>query len=588
MALPGISFEVARVAPPPLGIRTDRVALIALTERGPVETPTLVAGPDAFVATFGCPLPGTLGALAAHQAFENGAEELVVTRFVPTIGASTATGELPLTSGSVLPLRLREPGAFGDRVSLLADVRRLEARAGIQISPGQLDLSSTSEWDIGRLALVHGTTGDHWVRVDAVTRTVAQVSPTMPPGGGAVVVELFDPVFDLRIREPGRPDRTVTGLDLREAAEVRSRLASTLLELDTTSPTLPTGIPVPGSVALFSGGDDGLDAPLPSDPSHLDALADSFLACLDALALSDLPDIVIAPDLWSRIWRTKGVERLALDPARATRLADAMVRHAARARDRVVVLDPPLTGSSGLDPVSVDELEAWRLTRESSLAAARDFAALPYPWLRVESEVTYRGDATLRVPPSAAVAGRMAQVSRERGPWVSAGDDGLAAVLGPERPVGLVAEERLQSAGLVPLVQTAGTTRIRGVRSLAHPDRPPWQFLTTRRLFNLLQRILPPVGRSYVFEPNDARTWAQLHRELDSVMRALYDRGALAGSTPQQAYFIRVDGTLNPESERDRGVLNAEIGLAPALPLEFIVVHLSVQGEDVEVREAVR
>ena len=396
MALPGISFEVARAAPPPLGIRTDRVALIALTERGPVETPTLIAGPDPFVTTFGCPLPGTLGALAAHQAFENGAEELVVTRFVPTLGASAATGELPLTSGSVLPLRLREPGAFGNRVSVLADVKRLGAREGTQLAPDRLDLSSASEADEGRVAFVHGAVGDQWVRIDGVAGTVVQVSPALPAGGSAVLVELFDPIFDLRVREPSRADRIIAGLDLRFAEDVRSRLRGTPLALDTTSPTLPDALPLPGSVVPLSGGDDGLQGIFTSDPSHQNALSDSFLACLDALALSDLPDILIAPDLWSRIWRTKGVQRLAFDPDRASRLADAMIRHAARARDRVVIVDPPLTGFNGLEPVSLDTIEEWRLARQNSLGADRDFAALPFPWLRVESDVAFRGDVTLR------------------------------------------------------------------------------------------------------------------------------------------------------------------------------------------------
>ena len=587
MALPGIRFEVARPAPPPLGLRTDRVALIALTERGPVETPTLVAGPDTFVALFGCPLPGTLGALAAHQAFENGAQELVVTRFVPTEGASVATGTLPLTSGATLPLRLREPGAFGDRVSVLSDLERVGSRAGTQVAADELDIPDLVAGDLGRFALVHAALGDFWVRIGDVTGTVARVTPPLPTGSAPVLVELFEPTFGLRIREPGRADVRVSGLDLSDTEALREALAPTLLELD--SSVLPASdLPMPGGVAPFSGGSDGLEGMPLEDPAHLDALADSFRAALDALDLSDLPDLVVAPDLWSRIWRTKGVDRLAFDVERATQLGDEMVRRAALTRDRVVLVDPPLGGASGLEPSTVDEVEQWRFERERTFASDRDYAAMAFPWVRIESEVAFRGDVTMRFPPSATVAGRMALVSRERGPWVSAGDEPLEAILGPEAPLRLRDEERLQEVGVVPLLQSAGTTRIRGVRSLAYPDRPLWRFLTTRRLFNLLQRILPPVGRSYVFEPNDPRTWVQLHRELDSVMRALYDRGALAGSTPRQAYFVRVDERLNPESERDSGTLNAEIGLAPALPLEFIVVRLAVRGEDVELREAIR
>src|SRR5262245_23630307 len=120
MAVPGLSFEIVR--PSGLGLRTDTTAMIALTERGPRETPTLVHGWDDFVAQFGSLLDGTLGTLAAQGYFDNGGEELIVARFVPaeakqaeaiveTVGATQVSPPL------ALQLSARDPGSFGDGIT---------------------------------------------------------------------------------------------------------------------------------------------------------------------------------------------------------------------------------------------------------------------------------------------------------------------------------------------------------------------------------------------------------------------------------------------------------------------------------------
>src|SRR5690606_15791624 len=127
-----------------------------------------------------------------------------------------------------------------------------------------------------------------------------------------------------------------------------------------------------------------------------------------------------------------------------------------------------------------------------------------------------------------------------------------------------------QALGINPLrvVLPRGCT-IQGVRALAYPDRRPWAFLSTRRLFNFLRRALTPVGMSYVFEPNAPATWIELRRDVTRLLRDLYDQGGLAGATPREAFFVQVNEALNPEDARENGVLTCRIGVAPAVPLEF-------------------
>src|SRR6185312_13096214 len=129
MALPGLSFEIVRAQPSPV-LRIDRTAVIGLTRRGPTETPVLVESYDEFVEQFGDPVDGMLTPLLAKSYFDNGGQDLVVTRFVPQ-AATPATGRLPLAGasgvvGATLNLRTRDVGDFGNAISVgaLPDVRK--------------------------------------------------------------------------------------------------------------------------------------------------------------------------------------------------------------------------------------------------------------------------------------------------------------------------------------------------------------------------------------------------------------------------------------------------------------------------------
>jgi len=181
----------------------------------------------------------------------------------------------------------------------------------------------------------------------------------------------------------------------------------------------------------------------------------------------------------------------------------------------------------------------------------------------------------------------MALTSRRRGPWIATGNVALEQVVGLEETLLLADEERLQDIGVNPLRMTLprGAT-IQGVRSLSWPDRKSWRFLSTRRLFNFLRRALRPIGLSYVFEPNSPATWISLRRDVERLLRDLFANGALAGSRPEDGFFVKVDDELNPEPARDAGLLTAEIAVAPAFPLEFLVVRLVVSGGISNVVEA--
>jgi phage tail sheath protein FI len=54
----------------------------------------------------------------------------------------------------------------------------------------------------------------------------------------------------------------------------------------------------------------------------------------------------------------------------------------------------------------------------------------------------------------------------------------------------------------------------------------------------------------------------------------LFRAGAFAGARREDAYFVRCDATTMSGNDLDNGRLVCLIGVAPAEPIEFIVVQL--------------
>ncbi|MBM7116687.1 phage tail sheath family protein [Archangium primigenium] len=114
--------------------------------------------------------------------------------------------------------------------------------------------------------------------------------------------------------------------------------------------------------------------------------------------------------------------------------------------------------------------------------------------------------------------------------------------------------------------------RVMGARTLSPQEA--WRSVGVSRLFLLLRRQLMRQLSWATFEPNDWRLWLRVHREVGAVLEVLFQRGALRGASPQDAFYVKCDAENNPTEVRERGELVLELGLAPSTPREFIVLQL--------------
>lgn len=112
-----------------------------------------------------------------------------------------------------------------------------------------------------------------------------------------------------------------------------------------------------------------------------------------------------------------------------------------------------------------------------------------------------------------------------------------------------------------------------GGRTLAGNDNE-WRYINVRRLFILIEESIQKATGFVVFEANDATTWLKVKALVDAFLYGLWQRGALAGPTPESAYFVNVGlGKTMTNQDILEGRLIVEIGVAAVRPAEFIILR---------------
>ena len=191
------------------------------------------------------------------------------------------------------------------------------------------------------------------------------------------------------------------------------------------------------------------------------------------------------------------------------------------------------------------------------------------------------GNLYVTLPPSAAIAGIYARVDREQGVWKAPGNVGVLATIAP---VAKITNDQQDNLNVDPTAGksinairafTGKGTLVWGARTLAGNDNE-WRYVSVRRLFITIEESTRKATAFAVFEPNDSTTWLKVKAMIESYLYGLWERGALAGSKPESAYFVHVGlgKTMTPDDVLN-GRMIVEIGVAAVRPAEFIVLRFS-------------
>lgn len=292
---------------------------------------------------------------------------------------------------------------------------------------------------------------------------------------------------------------------------------------------------------------------LPLADRSFDALERGLAA---ASALTSI-DLICAPDLAQPLPR--GDSWAARAPEVRVK-QQALLDHCARLGDRFAILD-------ALPGASVAEV----LEQRGDLSGAS--GGLYFPWIDVGERDAW-GNVGY-IPPCGHIAGVYARCDQRVGVHKAPANEVLVGVLDLEIDVGGGLQGQLNPAGVNCLRAFPGRgIRVWGARTLAGAQHPEWTYVSVRRLFLTAGRWIERNLTGAVFEPSGPALWARIERELAAYCTDLFRRGALGGRTPREAFYVRCDATTNPPDARERGEVIAEIGLAPGLPNEYVVVRI--------------
>jgi phage tail sheath protein FI len=245
-------------------------------------------------------------------------------------------------------------------------------------------------------------------------------------------------------------------------------------------------------------------------------------------------------------------------------LQNKMIIHCETMKDRFAVLDSE-------EKADLDKIQTQRNFYDSK------YAALYYPWIRVFDPLSKK---RTNVPPSGYMCGIYARSDTERGVHKAPANEVVRGALGLEEFNGT---KRIITKGQQDILNPKGVNCIRvfrgrgirvwGARTISSDSL--WKYVNVRRLFLFLEESIEDGTQWVVFEPNDEKLWARVRQTINQFLTRVWKDGALMGTTPEEAFFVKCDRTTMTQDDIDNGRLIVMIGVAPVKPAEFVIFRIA-------------
>ena len=216
------------------------------------------------------------------------------------------------------------------------------------------------------------------------------------------------------------------------------------------------------------------------------------------------------------------------------------------------------------------------LKKTNDVAGFRDmydstYAAMYHPWLEMYDAGAKR---SAYFPPSGAMAGIYARTDIERGVHKAPANEVVRGCTGLSCAYNEGEQDILNPMG-VNLIRafTGRGIRVWGARTIS--SNGLWKYLNVRRLFIYVEESIKANTNWVVFEPNSTTLWNRVTRTIEAFLATCWRDGALAGSTPDQAFFVECGPTTMTQDDIDNGRLICQIGIAPVKPAEFVIYRIT-------------
>ncbi len=266
---------------------------------------------------------------------------------------------------------------------------------------------------------------------------------------------------------------------------------------------------------------------------------------------------------------------------------EEVTSHCETCEDRFAILDCPLVVGSE------DELDIKLLNYDSPnhvLPKTNKNSAYYFPWITVMDPakqlqdqdparnipLKYRG--RVQIPPSGHVAGIYARTDEQRGVYKAPANAAIIGAVDVSYYIGKPKHELLNPQGVNVIRNMNGNIYVWGARTIGGDKNMEWKYLSVRRLFLFLKESIDEGTEWVVFEPNDAMLWGKINRNVRAFLTNVWRSGALFGTTPEEAFYVKCDAETNPPEVRELGQVITEIGVAIVRPAEFVIFRISQAG----------
>lgn len=391
--------------------------------------------------------------------------------------------------------------------------------------------------------------------VDRINNFVTVSGPlanTYTMDGGSAAVNIASQEFTLTITAPGNPVEIFSNLsvDPRHSHYFGSQVSSAsvsvaLADFPTTTPptnNLPVAV---AATNLANGADENLGA----------LQAAHYHAGIDALQKVDDVNLLCVPDAAGSHFQ----------PADTQDIQAYMIAHCEKMKDRFAILDCA-------EPQAADITFNAVTSQRQNLNSDNGYAALYFPWIGISNPFA---SGKIFVPPSGHCAGVYANSDSNFGVFRAPANEQITSALSLDVTLTDAEQGPLNEQG-INIIRSFPNQGIKiwGARTIAPPDVTAWRFVNVRRLLIFIEKTIQEGTRFAVFLPNNLQLWQQVKRLVTDFLHGQWAGGALFGDTPDQAFRVRVDETINPPEVTALGQLIVQVTVRPTTPAEFIIFQV--------------
>ena len=575
---PGVYVEEYDSGATPMqGVSTSTAGFVGLAERGPVAgQPQLVTSFADYKRMYGGYLSeASYGGnrflpYAVEQFFTNGGSRAYIMRAVP------ADAKAGTVTAGVLKITAANPGAWAEDMRVTVSPASKAKTQVLAVSGADLTLKNADGFNPGDVVeLFDGKTAAHATVKSVLDKVVTLDAPCAldvadTKVGTAKYIKTCEITITARL---GESVETFENLSLKADALNNVCVKTAKSDLITVEVTAPKAAPAPAPAK----DKDGKDVPAPapkaasivpyelcggtgselvltpaggSNGSVLTASADTFLG------KDDGPGKRTALQAFQE---NANVSIMAIPGVTAPEVQAALIAFCEAKKSCFAILDVPM-----------------ELKKPNDVANFRDmydstYAAMYHPWLEMYDAGAKR---SAYFPPSGAMAGIYARTDVERGVHKAPANEVVRGCTGLSCAYNEGEQDILNPIG-VNLIRafTGRGIRVWGARTIS--SNGLWKYLNVRRLFIYVEESIKANTNWVVFEPNSTVLWSRVTRTIETFLATCWRDGALAGSSPDQAFFVECGPTTMTQDDIDNGRLICQIGIAPVKPAEFVIFRIT-------------